>query len=116
MTKLTTKYRINEQMLNSMLTYPECDENYINQIIQTEMVNRVSDELIKKLEITDKFDKETNTTEYSTEFLLLNKSDIDYIMLNLKNIMYYTEQGLISLIPSKLKNIQENLLYGKKEI
>lgn len=113
MEKITAKFKMDIRVLDSLLTYSECD---INHIIQREMCNVVTNELTKKLEISDKFDKETSTTEYSTEFLLLNKSDVDYIMLNLKNIMYYSEQGWNDQIPSKLKNIQENLLYGKKEI
>ena len=80
------------------------------------MVNRVSGELIKKLDISRKMIPESNTVEFSMEFLLLNKSDVDYIMLNLKNIMYYSEQGWNDQIPSKLRIIQEILLYGKKEI
>jgi hypothetical protein len=113
MEKLTSKFKMDMHVLDSLLSYPECD---INHIIQRQMSDIITNELQKKLEITDKFDKETNTTEYSTEFLLLNKSDVDYIMLNLKNIMYCSEQGWNEQIPSKLKNIQENLLYGKKEI
>ena len=113
MEKITSKYQVNEHMLNSMLDHPACDlEHYIN----TEMVNRISDELTKKLDISRKMIPESNTIEFSTEFLLLNKSDVDYIMLNLKNIMYCSEQGWNDQIPSKLKQIQEILLYGKKEI
>jgi hypothetical protein len=113
MEKLTAKFKINDSVLDSLLNYPDFN---INHIIQRQMSDIITNELQKKLEITDKFDRETNTTEYSTEFLLLNKSDVDYIMLNLKNIMYRSEQGWNDQIPSKLKNIQEFLLYGKKEI
>lgn len=113
MEKITAKYQANEFILNSLFDNPAHDlEDYIH----TEMVSRVSDELTKKLDISRKMIPEANTIEFSTEFLLLNKSDIDYIMLNLKNIMYCSEQGWNDQIPSKLKNIQERLLYGKKEI
>lgn len=111
MGKITSKYQVNERMLNGILEHSAVDlEYYIN----AEMANRVSDELTKKLEISREMKPGTNTVEFSTEFLLLNKSDVDYIMLNLKNIMYYSAQGWNDQIPSKLKNIQENLLYGKK--
>ena len=113
MEKISAKYQIDEHILNSKLEYPAPDlEHYIH----TEMINRVSDELTKKLEISRKVIHENNTVEFSTEFLLLKKSDVDCIMLNLKNIMYCSEQGWNDRIPSKLKNIQEILLYGKKEI